>query len=154
VSTSNFFDELIVESDLLMVLCSCGALRKSAMRTDVTTTGPPLPHKPPLKSQAIQAAGQIWVSGQIPADAQGNLVGGSIADQTKACCEALKNILEDAGSGIERTVKVRELAMLKLRKNGSGSIGCSQFFFIDQRLYYHHGPLCGDELCLRKVLHS
>ena len=58
------------------------------------------------QSQAIEAAGQIWVSGQIPADAQGNLVGGSIADQTKACCEALKNILEDAGSNINRTVKV------------------------------------------------
>nr|OQO27873.1 hypothetical protein B0A51_05186 [Rachicladosporium sp. CCFEE 5018] len=56
-------------------------------------------------TQAIAAAGQIFVSGQIPADAQGNLVEGSIADKTKACCEALKNILEDAGSGIHRVVK-------------------------------------------------
>lgn len=60
----------------------------------------------PPQSQAIQANGQIYVSGQIPADASGNLVEGSIADKTKACCEALKNILEDAGSGIHRTIKV------------------------------------------------
>lgn len=66
-----------------------------------------------LQSQAIQAAGQIWVSGQIPADAQGNLIGGSIADQTKACCEALKNILEDAGSDITRTVKVSYLQRIR-----------------------------------------
>lgn len=59
-----------------------------------------------LQSQAIQAGGQLYISGQIPADATGNLIEGSIADKTKACCEALKNILEDAGSGIDRVVKV------------------------------------------------
>lgn len=46
------------------------------------------------------------MSGQIPADAAGTLVEGSIADKTKVCCEGLKNILQDAGSGIERVVKV------------------------------------------------
>ncbi|KAK5678121.1 Protein hmf1 [Elasticomyces elasticus] len=43
---------------------------------------------------------------QIPADGEGKLTEGSIADKTKACCEGLKNILEEAGSSIGRVVKV------------------------------------------------
>ncbi|WPG98898.1 Hypothetical protein R9X50_00169800 [Acrodontium crateriforme] len=57
-------------------------------------------------SQAVQANNQIFVSGQLPADAAGNLVEGSIADKTKACCEGMKNILEDAGSSLSKVVKV------------------------------------------------
>ncbi|KAI6849321.1 hypothetical protein KC332_g1401 [Hortaea werneckii] len=57
-------------------------------------------------SQAVIAGPHIFVSGQIPATAEGKLVEGSIADKTTACCEGLKNILEDAGSSISRCVKV------------------------------------------------
>ncbi|KAF2720905.1 YjgF-like protein [Polychaeton citri CBS 116435] len=57
-------------------------------------------------SQAIRAGPHLFVSGQIPADSSGNLVGGSIADQTKQCCENVKTILEAAGTSIERIVKV------------------------------------------------
>lgn len=57
-------------------------------------------------SQAVIAGPHIFVSGQIPADAEGNLIEGSIADKTKACCEGLKNILADAGSDISKVVKV------------------------------------------------
>lgn len=59
-------------------------------------------------SQAVRVGEQIFVSGQIPADAAGNLVEGSIADKTTACCEGMKNILEDAGSAITKTIKVRD----------------------------------------------
>lgn len=48
----------------------------------------------------------IYCSGQIPADAQGNLVEGSIADKTRASCEGLKNVIEAAGSSLEKVVKV------------------------------------------------
>ena len=58
------------------------------------------------QSQAIVAGPHIFVSGQLPAAASGNLVEGSIADKTTACCENLKNILEDAGSSLSRVVKV------------------------------------------------
>ncbi|KAK3073461.1 hypothetical protein LTR53_004949 [Teratosphaeriaceae sp. CCFEE 6253] len=58
------------------------------------------------QSQAIQAGPHIFVSGQIPADASGKLTEGSIADKTTACCEGLKHILEEAGSSVEKTVKV------------------------------------------------
>lgn len=51
------------------------------------------------QSQAIKAAGHVWLSGQIPADVQGNLIQGSTIQKTKA-------ILQEAGSGLDRVVKV------------------------------------------------
>lgn len=55
------------------------------------------------------AGPHIFVSGQLPADASGNLIEGTIAEKTTAVCENLKNILEDAGSSLSRVVKVRSL---------------------------------------------
>ena len=72
------------------------------------------------KSQAVIAGPHIFVSGQIPADASGKLVEGSIADKTKASCEAVKNILEASGSSIDRVVKVR-LSHLSLSLLGNHS---------------------------------
>ncbi|KAF2875803.1 Endoribonuclease L-PSP/chorismate mutase-like protein [Massariosphaeria phaeospora] len=57
-------------------------------------------------TQAIVAGSQIYVSGQIPADKEGNLVEGSIADKTKACAENIVAILTEAGTDITRVVKV------------------------------------------------
>ncbi len=59
-----------------------------------------------VQSQAIIAGPHIFVSGQLPADASGKLIEGSIADKTTAVCENLKAILEDAGSSLSRVVKV------------------------------------------------
>ncbi|KAH0841190.1 hypothetical protein AYO20_06377 [Fonsecaea nubica] len=56
-------------------------------------------------SQAIKAAGQIWVAGQIPADSTGKLVGGSIANQTEQCCKNIKAILEAGGSELGKVVR-------------------------------------------------
>ncbi|KAJ5096284.1 L-PSP endoribonuclease family protein (Hmf1) [Penicillium alfredii] len=57
-------------------------------------------------SQAIRANGQVFVSGQIPADASGNLVDGSISDKTQACCDNIKAIVTAAGSSVQKIVKV------------------------------------------------
>jgi 2-iminobutanoate/2-iminopropanoate deaminase len=57
-------------------------------------------------SQAIKAAGQVWCAGQIPADTQGNLIEGSIAEKTAQCCRNLKAILEAAGSSMDKVVRV------------------------------------------------
>ncbi|OJJ84051.1 uncharacterized protein ASPGLDRAFT_82689 [Aspergillus glaucus CBS 516.65] len=57
-------------------------------------------------SQAIKANGQIFVSGQIPADANANLIDGSIGDKTQACCDNIKAILDAAGSSVQKIVKV------------------------------------------------
>jgi len=48
----------------------------------------------------------IFVSGQIPATKTGQLVEGSIADKTAACCEGAKAILTEAGSGLDKVIKV------------------------------------------------
>ncbi|MCJ1327409.1 hypothetical protein MMC10_004078 [Thelotrema lepadinum] len=47
----------------------------------------------------------IFVSGQVPVPPSGDPVRGSIADQTKACVDNLKAILEEAGSGLDKIVK-------------------------------------------------
>ncbi|KAM5466310.1 hypothetical protein MauCBS54593_006047 [Microsporum audouinii] len=57
-------------------------------------------------SQAIKAAGQVFVSGQIPADATGKLIEGSIADKTDLCCRNITAVLAAAGSSIDKVVKV------------------------------------------------
>ncbi|BCR86519.1 RidA family protein [Aspergillus chevalieri] len=57
-------------------------------------------------SQAIKAAGHVWLSGQIPADSQGNLITGSMADKTQAIIRNTEAILEEAGSSPDRVVKV------------------------------------------------
>ncbi|KAK5088937.1 hypothetical protein LTR05_003161 [Lithohypha guttulata] len=67
-----------------------------------TKTGPP-PAAP--YSQAIKAAGQIWISGQLPADSTGKLIEGSITEKTRACCQNVKAILEAGGSSIDKVVR-------------------------------------------------
>lgn len=49
---------------------------------------------------------QIFVSGQIPADTEGKLLEGSIAEKTALCCKNIKAILEAAGSSMQKVVKV------------------------------------------------
>ena len=57
-------------------------------------------------SQAIQAGGFLFVSGQIPLDpATGALVPGGAAEQATRALESLRAILEAAGSGLGRVVK-------------------------------------------------
>lgn len=57
-------------------------------------------------SQAIVANGMIFVSGQIPIDpASGNLVEGSITDQTKQVMSNLAAILEATGADFSKVVK-------------------------------------------------
>lgn len=58
-------------------------------------------------SQAIVANGFVFCSGQVPLDPQtGELVGGSIADQTRRCLENLSAVLTAAGAGLDDVVKV------------------------------------------------
>lgn len=58
------------------------------------------------QSQAIKTPSAIYCSGQIPLDAEGNFVQGTIQEKTGACIKNLKAVLTAAGSGIEKVVKV------------------------------------------------
>lgn len=57
-------------------------------------------------SQAIKTPTAIYCSGQIPCDASGTLIEGTTQELTRACIQNLKAVLEEAGSGIEKVVKV------------------------------------------------
>ena len=57
-------------------------------------------------SQAIQAGGLLFASGQIPLDpATGQLVPGGIEEQTKRVFENIKGLLEGAGYTLQHVVK-------------------------------------------------
>jgi 2-iminobutanoate/2-iminopropanoate deaminase len=57
-------------------------------------------------SQAIVAAGLIWVSGQIALDPQsGELVAGGVESQSRQVMKNLSAVLEAAGSGLGAIVK-------------------------------------------------
>lgn len=47
----------------------------------------------------------IYVSGQVPLTAEGTKVEGTIADRAHQCLKNVQAILEEAGSGLDRTVK-------------------------------------------------
>jgi enamine deaminase RidA (YjgF/YER057c/UK114 family) len=64
------------------------------------------PSDPFLQSQAIKTPNAIYCSGQIPCDAEGTLIEGTIQQKTAACIGNLKAVLEEAGSSIEKVVKV------------------------------------------------
>ena len=56
-------------------------------------------------SQAVKAAGLVFVAGQGPFDpATGEVVGETIQDQTHQCLKNLQAILEAAGSSLENAV--------------------------------------------------
>ena len=60
---------------------------------------------PPTYSQAVKAAGLIFVSGTGPTDpATGKLAGTTIQEQTRQCLTNIRAILEEAGSSLEKLV--------------------------------------------------
>jgi len=57
-------------------------------------------------SQAIRANGFIFCSGQIPIDpAAGAVVATTVEDQTRQAITNLRQVLEAAGSGLDKVVK-------------------------------------------------
>ena len=68
------------------------------------------PHaaKPPATySQAVKAAGLVFVSGTAPVDpATGAIAGSSIQEQTAQCLANIRAILEAAGSSLDKVVSV------------------------------------------------
>ena len=62
---------------------------------------------PPMYSQAVKAAGLIFVSGTAPTDpATGTFKGETIQEQTHQCLTNISAILQAAGSSLEKVVSV------------------------------------------------
>jgi len=62
--------------------------------------------KPPAAySQAVKAAGLVFVSGTAPIDpATGTFAGTSVQEQTRQCLKNIEAILEEAGSSLDKIV--------------------------------------------------
>ncbi len=74
-------------------------------RNIIYTTGAAKP--PASYSQAVKAAGLIFVSGTAPHDPQtGSIVGSTIQEQTRQCLKNIQAILLAAGSSLEKIVSV------------------------------------------------
>ena len=57
----------------------------------------------PTYSQAVKAAGLVFVSGTAPTDAEtGQIVGSTIQEQTRQCLTNIAAILEAAGTSMEK----------------------------------------------------
>lgn len=75
---------------------------KEVVRTETA----PAPFQGAPYSQAIKAAGLVFVSGQLALEAgHTELRGGTIQEQTEQIFANLSAILEAAGSGLDRLVK-------------------------------------------------
>ena len=62
---------------------------------------------PPAYSQAVKAAGLVFISGTSPTDpATGAIKGTSIQEQTRQCLSNIQAILEAAGSSLDKVVSV------------------------------------------------
>ena len=62
---------------------------------------------PAMYSQAVKAAGLVFVSGTAPRDAvTGDIVGETIQEQTRQCLRNIEAILEAAGSSMDKFVNV------------------------------------------------
>jgi 2-iminobutanoate/2-iminopropanoate deaminase len=62
---------------------------------------------PPTYSQAVKAAGLIFVSGTSPANpATGAIEGNTIQEQTRHCLTNIEAILNAAGSSMDKVVSV------------------------------------------------
>lgn len=60
---------------------------------------------PPAYSQAVKAAGLVFVSGTAPTDpATGAIQGTTIQEQTRQCLANVQAILEAAGSSLDKIV--------------------------------------------------
>lgn len=68
----------------------------------------PTAAKPPATySQAVKAAGLVFVSGTAPHDPQtGALVGATIQEQTRQCLKNIAAILQSAGSSLDKIASV------------------------------------------------
>jgi 2-iminobutanoate/2-iminopropanoate deaminase len=62
---------------------------------------------PPMYSQAVKAAGLVFVSGTAPTDpVTGSIKGTTIQEQTRQCLTNIQAILDEAGSSFDKLLSV------------------------------------------------
>lgn len=74
-------------------------------------------------SHAVRAGNTLYISGQVPKDADGALVGeGDVAAQAHQAFRNLKAVLEKAGGGVEHIVKYTMFATSLAHKQAIGEV--------------------------------
>ncbi len=74
------------------------------MKKSISTTNAPAAIGP--YSQAVEMNGMVFVSGQLPIDpSTGLIISGNIKEQTAQVFRNIRNILSEAGLGMENIVK-------------------------------------------------
>lgn len=77
----------------------------SQHREPVTALGAPAAIGP--YSHAVQAGGLLFCSGQTPLDADtGELISGSVADETRKCLQNLEVVCSAAGAALDDAVRM------------------------------------------------
>ena len=56
-------------------------------------------------NQAVSIGNLIYTAGQIPLDKAGNMVPGTIKEQTKQVLENVKSVIEAGGSSLDKVIK-------------------------------------------------
>ncbi|MFL5907134.1 MAG: RidA family protein [Solirubrobacterales bacterium] len=75
------------------------------VRRPVETEGAPAPIGP--YSQAVEAGGVLYCSGQVPLDpATGELVDGGISEQARRCLESLDAVCRAAGTQLSNAARI------------------------------------------------
>ena len=81
------------------------------MARDIIRT-PNAPAPPPTYSQAVRAAGLVFVSGTGPHDpVTGKIVGDTIQEQTAQCLKSVSAILAAAGTSLDKVVSATVIVL-------------------------------------------
>jgi enamine deaminase RidA (YjgF/YER057c/UK114 family) len=92
------FSDKASRRNALPTLLDQSAPVPACLLTHVAATGP--------HSQAIKANGFVFLSAQTPADGESKLISGGVKAQAEKMVENTREVLEQAGSGLESVVKV------------------------------------------------
>ena len=89
-------------------------------------------------TKAVRAGDFIFVSGQVPMGADGEIVDGNITSQTRQTIENVKAILQAQGLGLEHVVKAT-VWLADARTSGPSTRSISNILV----QHFRPGPACG-----------
>ena len=82
-------------------------------------------------SRAVRAGDFVFLTGQIPMRGDSPMTDGSIEDQTRACIEGIRDILQEAGCELSDVVK--SVVWLKDREDYAGFNAVYGEYFTEQQ---------------------
>ena len=111
---------------LLAAACASGGSKRAPADLEYLT-----PYGPPTRpfSPAVRVGNLLFLSGQIgtPANAQGALVAGGIAAETRQTLENIRDVLQRSGSSMDRVVKCTVM-LADMREWDAMNVVYAEFF--------------------------